>query len=67
MFYWKNLVGHCSTAFKIVPLDLIFFFGNLFLFREWKPEIQQEKGENRKDLMNNTGSFRNKYLIQEVQ
>lgn len=46
----KNLVGHCNTTFITIPLALMFFSGNLVLFRVWKPEIQQERGENTKDL-----------------
>lgn len=65
MFSDKNLVGHSNVTFKIIPLALIFFSGNLVLFSIWKPEIQQERGENTKDLKVsciNTGSFRNTNL-----
>ena len=50
MFSEKNLVGHCNTAFEMIPLSLMFFSGNPVLFRVWTPEIQWGRGENTNDL-----------------
>lgn len=71
MFFDKNFVGCWNTAFKMIPLALMFFTVRPVLFRVWRLEIQQETGESTKDMeasctiQNNLGTLT--WLIEAIQ